>query len=110
MEVKNISTELTDNGMPENVLFSSGNGFKVSKELGKVFLSLPVNNNKMNQCKITLSYNGNEIETKTVPISDSRYATYSFDNLKDREEGLYLVGFYDMNDEINQYVTIIITP
>lgn len=107
---KFISTELTSNGRPENILFDSGNGFSISKEAEKIYLSLPVNNKKMQECSVKITYNGTEIENTKVSISDARYATYCFDNLQEKEEGLYLFAFYDMKEEINQYVSIILSP
>lgn len=107
---KIISKELTNEGIPKDVIFDAGNGFEISKATGAVYLSLPVNNKKMTQCRVTLTYDSQEIEDKTVAVSEAGYVTYAFEDLQDREDGLYLFAFYDTNQEINQYVTAILTP
>ncbi len=101
---KIASEELTPDGTPLKVLQNTPNSLEICKSMGKVYISMPVNNKKMEQCHIELVKDGQKLEDKVVSISDARYATYCLDNLEEMESGLYDFIFYDSNDNICQYV------
>lgn len=78
------------------------------RELDAVYISMPVNNKKMESSHVTVSYDGKVIEDKRVPVSEAKFVSYYFENLKNRETGMYIFAFYDSNDKINAYLSVIL--
>lgn len=102
---KIVSMALDEEGKPIDIIGLVPN-VDLTKDTGAVYLSIPVNSKKMTECRVTLSLGGIQLEEKIIPVSDARYVTYYFDNLANRESGLYQFAFYDSNNEVNVYAAI----
>lgn len=92
-------------GTPKDVL-GDATEITVSRDRGVVYLSIPVNSKDMATCHIKLIFGGQELDDTTISVSEARYATYCFDDLGNRESGLYQFEFYDSQKEINVIAAI----
>lgn len=100
-----ISTALKSDGTPKDVL-GDARKITVSKDIDEVYLSIPVNSKDMTKCHVILSFEGKKLDDAIITISDARYVTYHFKNLKEKESGLYQFAFYDSEDKLNVYSSI----
>lgn len=98
------SSMIAPDGAPTKLLEYDVNDIIISKDMGKVFISLPVNNSKMKQCHIQFVLGEEILEDKKVPISKARFATFCLENVGELKSGLYDLIFYDSKDNICQYV------
>ena len=92
----------TEDGTLVNIEQHVINGVLLSKESEQAYISVPVNNKKMEQCHVRMLKDGILLDDAMVAVSDARYVTYCVENIKDKETGLYILEFYDMHDDINQ--------
>lgn len=104
---KILSTALDQDGKPTKIL-GQVTEVTVTKDMEEIYLSIPVNNKSMKDCKVTLNYENQIIEEQKVVVSKAGYVTYHLEHLKDLESGLYQFAFYDSNDEINVYAALTI--
>lgn len=102
---KIVSTALEVDGTPKDVL-GDATEITVSRDRGAVYLSIPVNSKDMATCHIKLIFGDQKLDDATISVSEARYATYCFDDLDNRESGLYQFEFYDSQKEINVIAAI----
>jgi len=99
---KIVSTSIDQTGKPMNVL-GDVNEVEVTKDQGEVFLSIPVNKKNMKDCRVTLSFDGKVIDDTIIKVSEARYVTYHFEDIKNIESGFYQFAFYDDDGIVNVY-------
>lgn len=102
---KIVSLSIDKNGKPLEKL-GQITEVNITKDMGAVYLSIPVNNKNMKKSRVTLSLNGNLCEEEIILVSKAGYITYHFNNLVNRENGFYQLAFYDSQDKINLYAAI----
>lgn len=98
-----LSTSLGANGEPTEVVFNMINGLHVEKTLGEVYISIPVNNKNMTECRVRLLREGQVLQDSYIPVSEERFVSVNLENIEDYTSGIYMLEYYNSDGDICQY-------
>lgn len=100
-----VSTALTQDGEPKDVLGQLPD-VKIAKDLGTIYLSIPVNKKSMEKCKAALEGPDQQVEQCELSVSKAGYVTYRLDHMEKLKSGRYAFSFYDSKGELNVYASL----
>ncbi|MEE1248207.1 MAG: zf-HC2 domain-containing protein [Lachnospiraceae bacterium] len=101
-----LSCSTKPDGTPVDVLQNESSGLVIDKDMKEGYISLRVNNKKMEKCHVRLLKGERVLDDTYIEISPARYVTYHMEQIENMEKGLYQFEFYDTEDTINQYIWI----